>query len=148
MDWNKRITPKDAQKMMDAYAKVYAPKEEPKPETEATAETEAPADEEKTDKQKVFTREKMSKFGDLIAGVSGVPVVETPAPVVEEAPAPVVEEAPRPEEEVADTVAAPDFESMSKDELEDYGRTVGIELDRRHNKKKLIKELEDHLATS
>ena len=99
----------------------------------------------------------MSKFGDLIAGVSGVPVVETPAPVVEEtpapvveeAPAPVVEEAPRPEEEVADTVAAPvSFESMSKDELEDYGRTVGIELDRRHNKKKLIKELEDHLATS
>ena len=90
----------------------------------------------------------MSKFGDLIAGVSGVPVVETPAPVVEEAPAPVVEEAPRPEEEVGDTVAAPDFESMSKDELEDYGRTVGIELDRRHNKKKLMKELEDHLATS
>ena len=148
MDWNKRITPKDAQKMMDAYAKVYAPKEEPKPETEATAESEAPADTAETDKQKVFTREKMSKFGDLIAGVSGVPVVEAPVPVVEEAPAPVVEEAPRPEEEVADTVAAPDFESMSKDELEDYGRTVGIELDRRHNKKKLIKELEDHLATS
>ena len=90
----------------------------------------------------------MSKFGDLISGVSGVPVVETPAPVVEEAPpAPVVEEAPpRPEEEVADTIAAPiNFESMSKDELEDYGRTVGIELDRRHNKKKLIKELEDHI---
>ena len=91
----------------------------------------------------------MSKFGDLIAGVSGVPVVETPAPVVEEAPAPVVEEAPRPEEEVADTIAtSTNFESMTKDELEDYGRTVGIELDRRHNKKKLIKELEDHLATS
>ena len=50
MDWNKRITSKDAAKMMDAYAKVYAPKEEPKPETEATAETEASADEEKTDK--------------------------------------------------------------------------------------------------
>ena len=67
----------------------------------------------------------------------------------EEAPAPVAEEAPRPEEEVADTVAPPvNFESMSKDELEDYGRTVGIELDRRHSKKKLIKELEDHLATS
>ena len=99
----------------------------------------------------------MSKFGDLIAGVSGETVVAAPAPVVEEAPvpvveeppAPVVEEAPRPEEEVADTVSAPlNFESMSKDELEDYGRTVGIELDRRHNKKKLIKELEDHLATS
>ena len=149
MDWNKRITPKDAQKMMDAYAKVYAPKEEPKPETEATAESEPPADTAETDKQKVFTREKMSKFGDLIAGVSGVPVVETPAPVVEEAPAPVVEEVPRPEEEVADTIAtSTNFESMTKDELEDYGRTVGIELDRRHNKKKLIKELEDHLATS
>ena len=88
----------------------------------------------------------MSKFGDLIAGVSGVPVVETPAPVVEEAPAPVVEEAPRPEEEVADTIAAPvSFESMSKDELEDYGRTVGIELDRRLSKKKLVKQLEDHI---
>ena len=88
----------------------------------------------------------MSKFGDLIAGVSGVPVVETPAPVVEEAPAPVVEEAPRPEEEVADTIAtSTNFEAMTKDELEDYGRTVGIELDRRHNKKKLIKELEDHI---
>ena len=91
----------------------------------------------------------MSKFGDLIAGVSGEPVVAAPAPVVEEAPAPVVEEAPRPEEEVADTIAAPiNFESMTKDELEEYGRTVGIELDRRHNKKKLIKELEDHLETS
>ena len=150
MDWNKRITPKDAQKMMDAYAKVYAPKEEPKPETEATAESEAPADTAETDKQKVFTREKMSKFGDLIAGVSGVPVVETPAPVVEEAPAPVVaEEPPRPEEEVAYTISTSrTFESMTKDELEDYGRTVGIELDRRHNKKKLIKELEEHLATT
>ena len=91
----------------------------------------------------------MSKFGDLIAGVSGEPVVEPPAPVVEKAPAPVVEEAPRPEEEVADIIATPiNIESMTKDELENYGRTVGIELDRRHNKKKLIKELEDHLATS
>ena len=91
----------------------------------------------------------MSKFGDLIAGVSGAPVVAAPAPVVEEVPAPVVEEAPRPEEEVADIIATPiNFESMTKDELEDYGRTVGIELDRSHNKKKLINELEDHLATS
>ena len=146
MDWNKRITPKDAQKMMDAYAKVYAPKEEPKPETEATAESEAPADTAETDKQKVFTREKMSKFGDLIAGVSGEPVVAAPTPVVVSAPEPVVEEAPRPEEEVADTIAAPlSFDAMSKDELEDYGRTIGIELDRRLSKKKLITQLEDHI---
>ena len=51
MDWNKRITPKDAQKMMDAYAKVYAPKEEPKPDAEAKQDAPAPADaEEKSDK--------------------------------------------------------------------------------------------------
>ena len=37
---------------------------------------------------------------------------------------------------------------MSKDELEDYGRTIGIELDRRHSKKKLIKELEDILKAT
>ena len=54
MDWNKRITPKDAQKMLDAYAKVYAPKEEPKTETEAAAdapvESDAPANTAETDK--------------------------------------------------------------------------------------------------
>ena len=145
-----RITPEDAQGMMNAYAKVYAPKEESKPETEAAAKTpadpKAPADTAEKDKQKVFTREKMSKFGDLISGVTPETVVEAPTPVVEEAPAPVVEEAPRPEEEVADTIAAPlSFDAMSKDELEDYGRTIGIELDRRLSKKKLITQLEDHI---
>ena len=145
-----RITPEDAQGMMSAYAKVYAPKEEPKPETEAAAETpadpKAPADTAEKDKQNVFTREKMSKFGDLISGTTPETVVEAPTPVVEEAPVPVVEEPPRPEEEVADIIAPPvSFDAMTKDELEDYGRTIGIELDRRHNKKKLIKELEDHI---
>ena len=78
----------------------------------------------------------MSRFSDLVGGKKTTP-------------APVVEEAPRPEEEIADAVAETvDFRSMSKNELEDYGRTVGIELDRRHSKKKLVKELEDHLATS
>ena len=38
-----------------------------------------------------------------------------------------------------------DFESMTKKQLEDFGRTIGIELDRRHNKKVLIKELEEKL---
>ncbi len=38
-----------------------------------------------------------------------------------------------------------DFESMSKLELETFGRTIGIELDRRHNKTKLIKQLQDHI---
>ena len=38
-----------------------------------------------------------------------------------------------------------DFETMSKLDLESFGRTIGIELDRRHNKSKLIKQLKDHI---
>ena len=38
-----------------------------------------------------------------------------------------------------------DFESMTKKQLEDFGRTIGIELDKRHTKKVLIKELEEKL---
>ena len=46
-----RVTPKEAQAMKDAYAKMYAPKEEPKPDTEAKQAAPAPADaEEKSDK--------------------------------------------------------------------------------------------------
>ena len=78
----------------------------------------------------------MSRFGDLIGGGSVTP------PVIDTAPSsvePVVEE-----EKYESDVS---FQDMSKDELEDYGRTVGIELDRRHNKKKLIQELEDHLES-
>ena len=77
----------------------------------------------------------MSHFGDLIAGKT--PKTEIPKPST-----PVVEEPPRPEEEIADA-----FSNMSKVELEEYGRTVGIELDRRYSKSKLIKELEDHLES-
>ena len=89
----------------------------------------------------------MSKFGDLIAGVSGETVVETPVvepPVVEEAP--VVDTAPASIEDPVDPEPL-DLLSLSKDELEDYGRTIGIELDRRHSKSKLIKELEDFIET-
>ena len=77
----------------------------------------------------------MSHFGDLIAGKT--PKTEIPKPST-----PIVEEPPRPEEEIADA-----FSDMSKVELEEYGRTVGIELDRRYSKSKLIKELEDHLES-
>ena len=87
----------------------------------------------------------MSKFGDLIAGVSAetvaTPVVEE-APVVEETP--VVDTAPASVEDPVDPEPI-DFGVLSKDELEDYGRTIGIELDRRHSKSKLVKELEDHI---
>ena len=79
----------------------------------------------------------MSHFGDLLAGKT--PITEVPKPV---------EEAPRPEEEIADAIfEEKDFSDMSKEELEEYGRTVGIELDRRHSKSKLIKELEDHIES-
>ena len=50
---------------------------------------------------------------------------------VEEAP---VEEAPAEE-------TAVDLESMTKIQLEEYGRTIGIELDRRKTKASLIEEL-------
>ena len=43
---------------------------------------------------------------------------------------------------------ANDFESMTKKQLEDFGRTIGIELDRRQSKKVLIKELEEKLNPS
>ena len=35
-----------------------------------------------------------------------------------------------------------DLNGMTKKQLEEYGRTLGVELDRRHNKKKLIAKLE------
>ena len=60
---------------------------------------------------------------------------------------PVVE--PEPEEVVVIeepiVEKANDFESMTKKQLEDFGRTIGIELDRRQSKKVLIKELEEKL---
>ena len=57
----------------------------------------------------------MSKFGDLIRGVKAAPA-PTPEPVLED---------------------------MNKKELEEYGRTLGIELDRRHKKEDLIEELKE-----
>ena len=45
-----RVTPKEAQAMKDAYAKMYAPKEEPKTDTEAKQDAPAPSDAEKSDK--------------------------------------------------------------------------------------------------
>ena len=36
-----------------------------------------------------------------------------------------------------------DFESMTKDQLEAFGRTIGLELDKRHTKAALIAELKN-----
>ena len=86
----------------------------------------------------------MSKFGDLINGVTAetTPVVAEAPPVVEETP--VVDTAPASVEDPVDPEPL-DLPSLSKDELEDYGRTIGIELDRRLSKNKLVKQLEDHI---
>ena len=83
----------------------------------------------------------MSKFGDLINGTVTVETVEAPVEPVAE---PVVDTAPSSVEDPVDPKPI-DLPSLSKDELEDYGRTIGIELDRRHSKTKLIKQLEDHI---
>jgi len=75
----------------------------------------------------------MSIFAKMMAG--------------ESAPEPSIEETSDDLEEVA-LEADISIKDMTKNELEIYGRTVGIELDRRHSRKKLIKELEDYLANS
>ena len=54
---------------------------------------------------------------------------------------PVVEEVEEAVEEVVEE-SSPDFNSMTKVQLEEYGRTIGIELDRRKKKSALIEELE------
>ena len=63
----------------------------------------------------------MSRFGDLLSGKP----VETP-PVVDTAPSSVE---PVEEEQYESDVS---FQDMSKDELEDYGRTVGIAVSYTH----------------
>ena len=101
----------------------------------------------------------MSRFGDLLGGKTPAPAPAAPAqptPVaVPSEPAEAI--APDPivvEEVVEESVETLPYESdvsideMSKGELEEYGRTLGIELDRRHSRKKLIKELKEHLTNS
>ena len=84
----------------------------------------------------------MSRFGDLLSGQKPAPA-SAPAP----APEPVVEEVlVTPEEEIL-TEASP-LEEMSKNELEEYGRELGVELDKRHSKKRLISEIEEVLDNS
>ena len=78
----------------------------------------------------------MSRFGDLLGGKKADP---TPEPVVET----VVEEVTTEED-----VVVVDLDTMSKRQLEAYGREHGIELDRRHSHKKLVEELKEHLSNS
>ena len=82
----------------------------------------------------------MSKFGDLIRGIEAPapePVVEAPTPEPVE-----VESSPSEFDDETDPVMDA-LEELTKDELEIYGREIGIELDKRHSKSKLIKELHE-----
>ena len=81
----------------------------------------------------------MTRFTELLATIEVHSAYEdvTTTPSVEDTAPPSVEDPVNPE--------PLDFETMSKLDLETFGRTIGIELDRRHNKSKLIKQLKDHI---
>lgn len=82
-------------------------------------------------------------MGLLCLQAGCIEVQESEVPAM--APAPVEE--PVVEEEIAEEVVEPveeisiDLEEMTKVQLEEYGRTMGIELDRRKKKSDLIEEL-------
>ena len=76
---------------------------------------------------------------DLIHSTKTVDPVVQPEPVVE----PVKKEALEVQKE---TIA--DFESMTKSQLETYGRTIGLELDKRHTKADLIAELKNFTSAN
>ena len=107
----------------------------------------------------------MSKFSEAaglpttthetgVAGTTAPPV--TPAPIVVEEipPTPPVYENPLDDMPVAVTEAPPvdpeiptNLKWLSKIKLEEIGRTLGIELDRRLSQPKLVEQLEEHIAS-
>ena len=70
------------------------------------------------------------------------PVTACPAPVVEPEPKTVVTT----QESVVEKTN--DFKSMTKKQLEAFGRTIGLELDKRLNKASLIAELESFTSSN
>lgn len=100
----------------------------------------------------------MSRFGSMISGQKtpapapiAEPIVEevVEEPTFDEVVGEVVEE-PTSEEEVVELLpyeSDVSFHDMTKKELEEYGRTVGIDLDRRRSKENMIQELEDYLGS-
>ena len=118
----------------------------------------------------------MSKFGDLIGGKKSAPSPAAPAqptPVAvpskpaeaiapELAPEVISEEETKEEtkeeteeetkeetkEETESDSGDISIDEMSKRELEEYARTVGLELDRRHSKSSLLDELKLFLESN
>ena len=70
---------------------------------------------------------------------------KTVEPVVQ--PEPVVEPVKKEALEVQKETTA-DFEAMTKAQLETYGRTIGLELDKRHSKADLIAELKNFTSAN
>lgn len=94
----------------------------------------------------------MSIFGKMMGGQKPAPAPAAPTPPEPVAvPTPPAEAVVPPAEEPAEEET---YESdvsvydMSKEELEEYGRTVGIELDRRVSRNKMLRELNRHLGNS
>ena len=84
------------------------------------------------------------------------PVVEEYVPPVEAPPTPPVYDNPLDDMPVATAPEVPavteafspdDLQWMSKIKLEEIGRSLGIELDRRLSQPKLVEQLEAHLAS-
>ena len=75
--------------------------------------------------------------------ISGAKPQEPVAPAIP-TPVEVPEVEPTTEELIDDsTTGSVDYDSMTKAELEEYGRTVGLELDRRQTRDTLIAQLEE-----
>ena len=110
----------------------------------------------------------MSKFSDFahlgttthesVAETTAPPVpAAPPEPVVEAPPTPPVYENPLDDMPVATAPEVPavteafsvdDLQWMSKVKLEEIGRSLGIELDRRLSQSKLVKQLKEHIANT
>ncbi len=103
----------------------------------------------------------MSKFGDLMSGASTAapepvvpPTVEEPVYEAPGTPASYEPDIAPPAVTVDDLPDVPstpaptwsDLNKKSKYELEQIGRTIGIELDRRHSHSKLVDELLEAFA--
>lgn len=97
----------------------------------------------------------MSRFGDLVGSKPKASAEDTTlnSSVSEVVESPIVDkDTTNYEHDVEEDIETFSYESdislhdMTKKELEEYGRTVGIELDRRLSKKKLVEDLENHLC--
>lgn len=74
-------------------------------------------------------------IGDMLIGIGKADTV------VEACEAPIAEPV------VKETVKQNDFTLMTKAQLEDFGHTIGLELDKRLNKTTLISQLEQAIST-